>query len=215
MSTQDVLAELGAKGKYWGPRGALSFARKARDLNIVDWVNLWSGASANAHKRLENGECSEILEERSLRGLFLVNGLKAWFTAFLISLFSTNRLRPEELFVVGDVLSRAPFFGGYGTWVLQRVARSSGTPVEVRVVALVRLLELKAKNEIDLLVFVWGKMAKPTTEQEALDTRLRIKTPVICQVLKAVNNAELAETLYRKHTHAQAVRAIAAALSDG
>lgn len=122
-----------------------------------------------------------------------------------------NGLRPEERFVVGDTLSRVPFFGWYGTWVLERLA-SSNTSAEIRVVALVRLLELKARDEIDLLVFVWGKMTKPSTEQEALDTRLKIKTSAICQALKAVNNAELAEAIYWKHTHAQMVRAIAAAI---
>lgn len=212
-SIREVLAGLENRGRYWGPRSALRIAENSKhSLTTIDWINLWSGASTNAYKRMKAGERIEIFEGRSLRELFVVNGLKAWFTAFFVSIFRMKQLTPEEVFVVGDALSRIPFLGGYGTWILQRLAHSASTSTEMQALTLIRLLELKAQSENDLLVFVWGKMTRPTTEEEALRTRLQIQTPAICQVLKAVNNPELADTIHRKWIHVQTMRAIAQGL---
>ncbi len=212
-SIQEILAELENRGRYWGPRGALQIAENSKySLTTIDWINLWSGASTNARKRLKDGERIEIFEGRSLRELFLVNGLKAWFTAFFVSIFRMKQLRPEEVFVVGDALSRVRFVGWYGTSILQQLVHSASTSTEVQTTTLIRLFELKAQSENDLLVFVWGRMARPTTEEEALRTRLQIQTPAICQVLKAVNNPELADIIHRKWIHVQTVRAIAQSL---
>ncbi|MFZ2151624.1 MAG: hypothetical protein WAV09_00775 [Minisyncoccia bacterium] len=212
-SIQEILVGLENRGRYWGPRGALQIAENSKySLTTIDWITLWSGASTNAYKRMKAGERMEIFEGRSLRELFVVNGLKAWFTAFFVSISQMKQLTPEEVFVVGDALSRIPFLGRYGTWILQKLAHSASTSTEMETITLVRLLELKAQSEIDLLVFVWGKMARPTTEEEALRTRLQIQTPAICQALRAVNNAELADIIHRKWIHVQTVRAIAQGL---
>lgn len=216
MRTKEVLAELEHLGRYWGPKGAVAVATDAESkIAIVDWVSLWSHASTNAYEHWRGMRTSSVwLEEQPWLQHYVTFGLKAWCTAVLVSVLLIKYLRPKEVLVVGDVLSRG-FFSTrwYGVGILEELTHRRNVSYETKVLTLIRLYELGKRSEVDLSVFVWGSVTKPCTEEDALITRCELSVWVTCRVLTALNNAELADTIARKHAQAETVRAIATAFT--